>query len=130
MNKNTKGFNFCAIFEKNLKVKNILTILGLFFCGLLLNAQVVYSSEWKSEADVVVYVSEWKSDADLVVYKTEWKSEASKNSGIWFFTEWKSDAKKMIYFTEWKSDADVIIYFTDWKSEAGWKNLSKRYYFD
>ena len=76
-----------------------------FFAALLLltcvaNAQVVYETKWKSDADVQVFVTEWKSDADLIVYTTTWKSDAqNKNEGIWFFTEWKSDAKKQIYFT-------------------------------
>lgn len=77
--------------------------LSIIFCLTplyLLFGQVVFSTEWKSEADVVIYVSEWKSEA-----------------------------KKVIYFTEWKSEADVIIYFSDWKSEAGWKKSSKQHYF-
>lgn len=91
--------------------------------------QIVYSTEWKSEADAKIYVSEWKSEADLIVYKTDWKSEASGNKGIWYYSEWKSESK-IIYFTEWKSEADIVIYYTTWKSEAGWKNQHKRYLLD
>ena len=71
--------------------------LSLIFCLTplyLLFGQVVFSTDWKSEADVVIYVSEWKSEADLIVYKTDWKSEANKNNGIWFFTEWKKGGDK------------------------------------
>ena len=49
----------------------------------LSRAQVVYVTEWKSEADKVVYVTEWKSEADMIVYVTEWKSDATPESGIW-----------------------------------------------
>lgn len=105
--------------------------LFIFLIGFLwMNAQQIYVTDWKSDANVIVYVTDWKSDADLIVFKTDWKSDASKNEGIWYFTDWKSDAKKQIYFTDWKSDANVIIYFTDWKSDAGWKNSSKKHYFE
>jgi hypothetical protein len=107
----------------------------LFTCFLLWgffsfsSAQIINSTEWKSDAHVKVYVTEWKSDADLIVYKTKWKSDAKKNEGIWFFTEWKSDADKKIFFTDWKSEADVIIYFSEYKSDAGWKNAAKKHWF-
>ena len=32
-------------------------------------AQKIYSTDWKSDADVKVFVTEWKSDPDLIVYK-------------------------------------------------------------
>ena len=113
----------------NTKIIFGLTAVICFLFQNNVQAQVVYSSEWKSEANAKIYVSEWKSEADLIVYKTEWKSEASKNNGIWYFSEWKSESK-IIYFTDWKSDADIIIYFTEWKSEAGWKKQQKRYLLD
>lgn len=105
-----------------------LTSLLLIFYQLS-SAQIVYSTEWKSEADAKIFVTEWKSEADLIVYKTEWKSEANGNKGLWFFSEWKSESKK-IYFTEWKSEADILIYYTTWKSEAGWVKQKKRYLLD
>lgn len=90
------------------------------------HAQLVYETNWKSEADVKVFVSEWKSEADLIVFETEWKSDAEgKNDGVWHATKWKSEGKK-IYFTKWKSEADIIIYYTKWKSEARWKNDKKK----
>ena len=99
--------------------------LGLFLfillalAGRAAAAQVVYVTEWKSEADTVVYVTEWKSEADVVVYVTDWKSEATPGSGIWYYTEWTSEADVTVYLTEWASEADVVVYFTEWKSEAG-----------
>ena len=85
-------------------------IPALLLCAAA-SAQIVYSTDWKSEAKVKVYVTEYKGEADLIVYKTEWKSEA----------------KKAIYFTSWKSEADIIVYFTEYKGEAGWKKKSKKH---
>jgi len=84
-------------------------------------AQVIYQTEWKSEASHLVFVTRWKSEADLIVHKTEWKSEAKAQSGIWYFTGWKSVADMLVYFTKWKSEANLIVYYTTWKSEAGWR---------
>ena len=107
---------------------NIMLLIITLLLSTSGKAQVVYSAQYKSDADVKVFVSEYKSDADLVVYKTKYKSDAGANDGVWFFTEYKSDAKKMIYFTEYKSDADMVIYFTEYKSDAGWKNNSKKHW--
>jgi hypothetical protein len=113
----------------HMKKYSFLLALCTLFLVQEMKAQVVYQTEWKSDANVQVYVTEWKSDADLIVYKTTWKSDADKNEGIWYFTEWKSDAKKLLYFTTWKSDADLIIYYTESKSDAGWKNKDKEHLF-
>lgn len=48
-------------------------LLGIQFSS---QAQIVYSTEWKSDADAKIFVTEWKSEADLIVYKTDWKSES------------------------------------------------------
>ena len=76
-------------------------------------AQVVYSTQYSSDANIKVYVTQYKSDADLVVYKCQYKSDADGNTGLWYFTEYSSDAKKKLYFTQYKSDAE-------------WKNKSKQ----
>lgn len=128
MQNKVKQKNLCFMNKKAIFSAAIIFIM-LSTSAFTAKAQVVYSTDWKSDADVKVFVTEWKSDADLIVYKTTWKSDADKNDGIWFFTEWKSDAKKIIYFTEWKSDADVIVYFTDYKSDAGWQKKTKQHLF-
>jgi len=64
-------------------MKTIFTLFSfLIFSSISGFAQIVFSSDWKSEADVKVFVTEWKSEADLIVYSTEWKSEAGQNNGI------------------------------------------------
>ena len=82
-------------------MKRLILIVIIIFCGLNARAQVVYSTDWKSEVDA--------------------------GKGIWYFTQWKSEAKKIVYFTEYKSEADLIIYFTQYKSEAGWRKKSKQH---
>lgn len=107
--------------------KTILFLLLLVAIAGSLRAQRVYSTNYKSEADVKVYVTEYRSEADIIVYKTKYKSDATDNKGIWYFTEYKSEAKKIIYFTDYRSEADIKVYFTQYKSETGWKNKSKQH---
>ena len=127
-----KSYSFFPIFAAriltDMKRAFILFIfLIVALCGL--RAQKIYSTNYKSEADVKVYVTEYRSEADLIVYKTKYSSEATDNKGIWYFTQYKSEAKKKIYFTEYRSEADVKVYFTEYKSEAGWKDKSKQHLF-
>lgn len=114
--------NFCM----KAKLSVLIFVLALFLLPDL-QAQKVYSTDYKSEADVKVYVSRYKSEADLYVYKTTYKSEVRNNDGFWYFTDYKSEADKKIYFTSYKSEADIVVYFTDYKSEAGWRKSSKKH---
>jgi len=117
------------IFVKNgktMRYRVLAVIVAMMAFCVASRAQLVYSSDYKGEADVKVYVTEFKGEADLIVYKTKFKGEATGNKGIWFFTEFKGEAKKKIYFTEFKGEADIIIYFTEFKGEAGWKKKSKQ----
>jgi hypothetical protein len=91
--------------------------LFIFFCWFLftnIQAQVVYSCQYKSDADIKVYVTKYKSDA-------------TGNNGLWYFAQYKSDAKRKIYFVDYKSEADLIIYFSDYKSDAGWIKKEKQH---
>jgi hypothetical protein len=101
----------------------------LFSIFLLLSstskAQVVFSTQYKYEADVKVFVSNFKYEADLIVFKTDHKYEADKNDGIWFFTEHKYEAKKSVFFTDYKYEADIVVFFTNHKYEAGWQSKQK-----
>lgn len=105
-------------------MRRTLTGLLFFFAFCLArnaSSQIVYVTEWKSEANKKVFITDSPGDADLIVFKTDWKSDAKKDSGLWYFTEWKTEADMLIYFTDWKSEADIVICYTDWKSDAGWK---------
>lgn len=109
------------------RMKNLFFLLFSIF--LLLSAtskaQVVFSTQYKYEADVKVFVSNYKYEADLIVFKTDHKYEADKNEGIWFFTEHKYEAKKSVFFTDYKYEADIVVFFTNHKYEAGWQSKQK-----
>jgi hypothetical protein len=63
-------------------VKQLLSIIiFLLFGGFTLNAQKVYKTSFKSEADKIIYVTEFKSEADMIVFETKFKSEANGDSG-------------------------------------------------
>ena len=55
----------------------------LFFLGLGLNAQTVYSVKYESQADVKVFVVAYESQADLLVYKEDYSSRAKGNGFLW-----------------------------------------------
>jgi len=101
---------------KSFKLLLTFTFAILFFES---KSQVVYSTEWKSEANKKVYVTDNPAEADLIVFKSEWKSDAQKDSGIWFFTDFKTEADILVYYTEWRSEADLVICYTTYKEEAG-----------
>ena len=61
-------------------MKKILITLVLALIGVAASGQVVYSTDYKSEAQVKVYVTKYKSEADLVVYKTTYKR--GRHSGL------------------------------------------------
>ena len=117
--------------ESKMDCRKVMLLLVLLagIMPLTLFSQQIYSTNYRSEADVKVYVTEYRSEADLFVYKCTYRSDAEGNKGMWYFTEYRSDAKKKIYFTEYKSEADVIVYFTEYRSEAGWRNKAKQYLF-
>ena len=95
------------------------TILLLLFGAFTVNAQKVYKTSFKSEADKIIFVTDYKSEADMIVYETKYKSEAKPYSGIWFWTTYKSEADWQVYFTKYKSEANLKIFITKYKSEAG-----------
>ena len=106
-----------------------LTITFISFLPATSFAQLVYSTQYKYDADVKVYVTQYKYEADLIVYKCNYKYEVEGNKGLWYFTDYQYDAKKKIYFTDYKYDADIKVYFTSYKYEAGWVNKSKQHLF-
>ena len=53
------------------KMKTYCTILLLLFGAFTVNAQKVYKTSFKSEADKIIYVTEFKSEADIIVFDPE-----------------------------------------------------------
>jgi len=89
-------------------------------------AQVVYKTDTRGDAEVKVYVSQYKGDADLLVYKTEFMRDADGNRGIWYFSEFRSMADKRVYISDFRGDADIVICYTQDRGEAGWRNSQKK----
>ena len=52
------------------------TILLLIIGTIFVNAQKVYRTSYKSEADWQVFFTKYKSEANLKIYFTKYKSEA------------------------------------------------------
>ena len=75
-------------------MKPIFLLAIAVLASVTIKAQTVYSTKYKSDAQVKVYVVQYQSDADLIVYKAQYKSDAGDNNGVWYFTEYSSDAKK------------------------------------
>jgi hypothetical protein len=107
--------------NKTNEMKTFLMIATMLLSIGFANAQKVYVTSYKSEANKIVYETKYKSEANMIVYETKYKSEAKPYSGIWFWTEYKSEADWIVYFTKYKSEANLKIYFTKYKSEAGSK---------
>ena len=65
----------------------------LFFLGLGLNAQTVYSVKYESQADVKVFVVAYESQADLLVYKEDIHLVLRGMKGIGFL--WNTNHKQI-----------------------------------
>ena len=102
-------FLFNAIVELKLMyfypMKKLILVSIFLAIGLQAQAQKVFRTSYKSQADKVVYVTEYKSQADLIVYETKYQSQAKPYSGIWYWTDYKSQADWEVYFTKYKSQA-------------------------
>ena len=62
----------------------MLSLILMLFFSFSVNAQKVYKTSYKSEADKIIYVTEYKSEADMIVYETKYKSESKPYSGIYY----------------------------------------------
>ena len=97
---------YLYIFLKYIK-HLILGISIMVFCTISVNAQKVYRTSYKSDADKIIFVTDYKSEADMIAYETKYKSEAKPYSGIWFWTTFKSEADSKVYLTKFKSEAGM-----------------------
>ena len=102
-------------------------LLGCFFPSDAF-AQKMYSTTYKSQADIKIYVVNAEYKADIIVYRTEHKYEAvaTENKGIWFFTEKNYEADKKVFFVDHEYEADLKVFFTDRKYKAEWRNYQKK----
>ena len=56
-------------------MKRLLLIIPFLFFGFVSQAQIVFQTNYKSEADKIIYQTNYKSEADVIIYKTNYKSE-------------------------------------------------------
>ena len=68
----------------------LIVILFFLFVSNNSYSQKIYSTKYKSQADINVFVTEFKSQADLLVYRVDYISQAKQNIGLWFFVEYES----------------------------------------
>ena len=59
----------------------IILIFFLFICNNSFS-QKIYSTKYKSQADINVFVTEYKSQADLLVFRVDYISQAKQNNGL------------------------------------------------
>ena len=115
----------CGLIKLRLNQYLLLFACLLFFKAA--SAQLVFSVNYASQADIKVFVVDYESQADLVVYKTKYRSEVSGNEGLWHFVEYASQSQKKIFFVKYASQADLLIFFTPNKSKAGWRKNEKKH---
>ena len=59
---------------------SLISLLSIQFS----NSQKIFSTDYKSQADINVFVTDYESQADLKVYKVDYPSQARGNEGNWF----------------------------------------------
>ena len=103
----------------------LLIVCIWFFSVTLSKAQIVYTVDRPSDADVVVYVVDDESKCDLKVFFVEEKSQLGKQ-GVWMGTFNKDEAAKKIYITLDEAEAQLKIFVVDDESKTGWVNEDKK----
>lgn len=102
-------------------MKTVLTlslVIIAVYAPLSVDAQLVYETNFRGEADKKVFITQFKGEADLIIYLTGYKGEARTKKGFWYLTEFKGEADMKVYFTPFKGEADLKVYFTPFKGEA------------
>lgn len=116
--------------KTKLEMKRIFSIVALVLCWWFgVKAQIIYTTETPTTANLNVYVVTTPTIADLIVYKApnQIYPGVSGNEGIWYFTSIPTIADKTIYFVNTPTIADLKIYYTEIPTEAGWQNESKKH---
>ena len=76
----------------------LIVILSFLFISNNSFSQKIYSTKYKSQADINVFVTEFKSQADLLVFRVDYISQAKQNNGLWFFVDYESRSDKKFFF--------------------------------
>jgi len=102
------------------KIITIIVLIGLLLLAEYVQAQKVYVTKNKQEANMVIYLTRYLNEADLVVYKTNYIVEA-ESIGKWFFVDSKHKADWIIYYTKYITEADLNIMWTTYPTMAGYQ---------
>lgn len=97
-------------------MKKLFTLILLLTIAVI-NAQRVYITNNRNEADYICYITNNKTEADWVVKKTTWDSTA-RIAGNWKFVTNRNSADFVVYFTRNRNQADRIIFFTKWNTDV------------
>jgi len=91
-----------------------------------LQAQSIFITEQRVEADVKVFVTKHRTDADLIVFKATYQFDAKGNEGRWYFVDYEFESDKIVHFVKYRSDSDVKIFYSPYKTDAKWRNSEKK----
>ena len=78
-------------------MRNYIYIIAIFISSKIFS-QKIYSTDYKSQADISVFVTDYESQSDLKVFKVDYQSQAKDNKGFWYFVDYPSQADKKIFY--------------------------------
>jgi hypothetical protein len=90
-------------------MKKLLMVLVMVLTFTVLQADVIFVTDVRAEADLIVYVTDSKAVADIEITISS-KVAAEMYSNSWYFTEYRGEADKIVYYSDNKLDATVIYY--------------------
>lgn len=90
-------------------MKNLMLILIMILYYTVANADIIYVTDIKAEADLVVYVTESEVYADMIIKITD-RLMANEYSNCWYFTTIKAEADKIVFYSEHEYGATKIFY--------------------
>lgn len=107
------------------KIISALVLIALMIMAELANAQRVFFTSNKYEANVVAYITNYRTEADLVVCITKYQIEAN-TIGRWYIANSKYNADWVVFLTPNRLEADINIYWTTYPSLAGYQTNKRQ----
>lgn len=89
-------------------MKRFILFTILLLGTILAQADVVYITSFKGEADMIVKFTDSFSQADLIVSITDSKLTAQTYQNRWYFTDSKLDADLIIYVTDSNINSEKV----------------------
>jgi hypothetical protein len=95
----------------------MLVIMLIGTCSTV-NAQTVYETRYKNQADLLVYEVDYPSQADFRYYVVEYRSQANEQKHHWYYVQYPAQAEYTIYWVEYASQADSLVYEAKYPSQT------------